>query len=158
MASFLSIGIGIYIMITTISSTSGGSSRPEFATILIAGCTNPPEQVKAVTKSSDCGSYLQGTQRDMAYMEDIVKKRPDPYGELFDSLRMMNSLEKGTVLKRISECAQRPTRCMYIYYTGHGQSDTGNWCFADGEVTLKQVRGVFVELHSLNPPGFASKK
>jgi len=115
--------------------------RPKYATILIAGCTNPPKNVKAADKSRDSGSYLDGIKCDMSNMEEYVKKKPILYGELFDSLRMMNSLKKGTVLERIRKCAERPTRCIRIYYTGHGQTNTGNWCFADGVVTLKEVIG-----------------
>ena len=84
-------------------------------------------------------------------MEDLVKRSPRSFGELFDSLRMMNSLQKGTVLERIRQCAQRPTDKINIYYTGHGQSDTGDWCFADGTLTLKQVIGAIrsSEKHNL---------
>ena len=116
--------------------------RPIRATILIAGCTNPPKNVKAADKSRDSGSYLGGIRCDMSNMEEEVQKKSDYlYGELFDILRGMNSLKKSTVLERIRKCAERPTSVIYIYYTGHGQTDTGNWCFADGVVTLKEVIG-----------------
>merc|ERR1712228_746511 len=30
-------------------------------------------------------------------------------------------------------------RNIHIYYTGHGETDTGNWCFSDGVISLKDV-------------------
>ena len=26
-----------------------------------------------------------------------------------------------------------------IYYTGHGEIGTGNWCFADGKITIQEI-------------------
>ena len=26
-----------------------------------------------------------------------------------------------------------------IWYMGHGQKNTGNWCFKDGEITLDEI-------------------
>ena len=32
-----------------------------------------------------------------------------------------------------------------IYYTGHGEKDTGNWCFKDGVITFQDIFGLYMD-------------
>ena len=47
-----------------------------------------------------------------------------------DILATIRGLPKGTIP------SQSGYKLISIYYTGHGQCKTGDWCFNDGQVTL----------------------
>ena len=113
--------------------------KPSFATILIAGTTKSPNNIKTCDKTRANGSYLNGIQCDMVTMRDWVTKHESNYGTLDTVLQDMKYLSKDTVLDRIRKCATKPKHGIKIYYSGHGQTGTGNWCFADGVVSLTEV-------------------
>ena len=44
------------------------------------------------------------------------------------------------MFKEIKAMLQQPSDCgHYIYYTGHGEKNTGNWCFKDETVSLQEI-------------------
>ena len=107
--------------------------------ILIAGTTNSPKSVKARDKTRDNGSYLDGISSDSHNMKKWVNK--NQYWQLYNTVQNMRNLKKSTVLSEITEFAEQKEskECIRIYYTGHGESNTGNWCFKDGTVSLIEV-------------------
>merc|ERR1712154_154793 len=58
-------------------------------------------------------------------------------------VRDMKYAKKSMVIDRITKCARdckkKGGQQVYIYYTGHGETNTGNWCFSDGSVSLSDV-------------------
>ena len=34
---------------------------------------------------------------------------------------------------------------VYIFYTGHGEKNTGNWCFKDGVITFQDIFGLYMD-------------
>ncbi len=49
-------------------------------------------------------------------------------------------------IKRLFEDCKKKGRKPMLYYTGHGQVGTGNWCFDDGTISVK-------EIHDMIPGG-----
>eukprot|EP01084_Bolivina_argentea_P285004 488630_1 len=112
-----------------------------FYWLLIAGTTDS-KGVKYTDKKRDNGSYLHGVGKDLANMEQYVNEHGSGY-VVQAVVRDMKSLTKATALNRIKQCAreckQKNGKYVRIYYTGHGETNTGNWCFADGVISLKEV-------------------
>eukprot|EP01084_Bolivina_argentea_P087156 157463_1 len=109
--------------------------------ILIAGTTNSPKSVNASDKKRDNGSYLDGISSDLHNWKTTVNAHKS--NTLFTTLQDMQFLDCETVLDRIKKCAAATYCCrgahMCIYYTGHGETDTGNWCFHNGTVSLDDI-------------------
>merc|ERR1712050_391492 len=51
---------------------------------------------------------------------------------------------KEAVRAFFERCSQR-NEGILLYYTGHGRTNTGDWCFADGDVTFNDI----VELYEM---------
>eukprot|EP01084_Bolivina_argentea_P285002 488625_1 len=115
-----------------------------FYWLLIAGTTDS-KGVKYTDKKRDNGTYLNGVNKDMSNMEEWVNNESSSssYWVVQNSIRMMRSLTKATALNSIKQCAQeckqKNGKYVRIYYTGHGENNTGNWCFYDGTISLKEV-------------------
>eukprot|EP01084_Bolivina_argentea_P035255 65407_1 len=110
--------------------------------ILIAGTTNSPSYIKASDKVRDNGSYLDGITADLHNMEKFVNMHNGDSCYTLDTIiQDMKYLSKKTVIDRIKKTAKntRKNGGIYLYYTGHGAANTGDWCFADGVVSLKEV-------------------
>ena len=109
--------------------------------LLIKGCTDSPQSVKAIKRKGDNGSYLHGMKYDFAKMIKMIENKPN-YA-LFNTLENMRSLQCKDVTKAIREFAafayQNKCSGIWIYYTGHGEKNTGNWCLSDGVITLRKV-------------------
>mmetsp|Transcript_52081 Transcript_52081/g.83019 ORF Transcript_52081/g.83019 Transcript_52081/m.83019 type:complete len:230 (-) Transcript_52081:12-701(-) len=108
--------------------------------LLIAG-TTLSKGVRFTDKTRDQGNYLVGITADIKNMEEWVNNDSDSC--LQNVVRDMKQLKRATVLARIRECAHEceveDGEMISIYYTGHGETNTGNWCFEDGVVTLHEV-------------------
>eukprot|EP01084_Bolivina_argentea_P148119 259027_1 len=106
--------------------------------LLIAGTSKSASFIKTADKiRKGGGSYLNGVTKDIANVESSHKT-------IQNVVRDMQYLKKSTVLNRIGRCVKEANKArkicrLWIYYTGHGQTNTGNWCFADGVVTLREV-------------------
>eukprot|EP01084_Bolivina_argentea_P051893 95392_1 len=105
--------------------------------ILIAGTSESPKSVEVADKKRDNGTFLHGITSDLHNMKEYVIQKE--YHVLENIVYDMKHLSRETVLDRIKQTAQKSKNSISIYYTGHGEKDTGNWCFADGVVTLDQV-------------------
>ena len=118
--------------------------------LLVAGSTSSPKNVKIVDKSrSSSGSYLQGISQDLANMEQYLIGNRDIV-HLHNVVRDMANLSKNTVLLNIRQAIEKCNGSLTIYYTGHGESYSGNWCFADGVITLKDIIDVIIKYDKRN--------
>eukprot|EP01084_Bolivina_argentea_P051417 94581_1 len=127
--------------------------------LLLAGTTESPDDIKAVAKKGN-GDYLTGVKEDLRNMEDRITA--DNKYEMHNIYRDMRYGTKGEALKQIGKIIEyslepsnaireytnknsntsadiRQTRLCHIYYTGHGASGTGNWCFTDGDISLFDI-------------------
>ena len=109
--------------------------------LLIAGTTESSSSINFSDKKRDNGNYLNGVKSDLANMEQYINN--EEYDTVQNVIRDMKDLKCWTVLDRIKKCAkeckQKNGKSVRIYYTGHGETNTGNWCFKDGVINLKQV-------------------
>ena len=75
----------------------------KYGWLLIAGATNPPENIDTSqrrSKEEKSGQFLEGTKYDMQIMEEFVKKKS--LGNLQNTLRMLD-MEKQEVIKRLKK-------------------------------------------------------
>ena len=70
---------------------------------------------------------------DLANMKDYVG------GSLFSSLKDLNMTKSEALahVKRFFEHCKTGGFGPVLYYTGHGEVGTGNWCFKDGTVGIQ---------------------
>eukprot|EP01084_Bolivina_argentea_P174909 302940_1 len=115
--------------------------KDKFVYLLIRGCTHPPKDVQvAKKKGTKNGNYLQGMTIDMMNMEQYCNKREN---SSFYNAISNNNMTAASVLQEISTACKyakfNKAKFLNIYYTGHGETDTGNWIFKDKVVSLKDV-------------------
>ena len=61
--------------------------------------------------------------------------------ELFNTVKDLY-LTRSTALdhiKRLFEICRRNRAKPMLYYTGHGEKGTGNWCFEDGKISIETI-------------------
>ena len=121
--------------------------------MLLAGATDPPPAVKISDRrtregkgrwenTARSGSFLRGVSCDLANMEQQQQVIRNLYNTVRDFY--MKKEEAKTEIKELFEDCKARNAVPVIYYTGHGEVGTGNWCFSDGTVTI-QV-GLFYHL------------
>ena len=81
------------------------------------------------------GAFLAGVTRDLVNMEDVVGTK------LFNTVKNLY-LTKDAALRHVTmvfeKCTQTKAHPM-LYYTGHGEIGTGNWCFSDGTISIQEI-------------------
>eukprot|EP01084_Bolivina_argentea_P025158 46796_1 len=107
--------------------------------LLIRGCTNPPKDVKvSKKKGTKNGNYLKGMTIDMMNMEQWCNENFHFYNAISN-----NNMTAATVLKEISNACKyaklNKALGLRIYYTGHGETGTGNWLFKDKALSLNSI-------------------
>lgn len=103
--------------------------------IIISGASNPPKAIHFSSRRSKSGVFLAGISHDLANVEDAIGC------QLYNTVRDLY-LTKSAALRHIEKLFER---CRYeelqptLYFTGHGKTDTGNWCFADGTISIEEI-------------------
>ena len=109
--------------------------------LLLSGATDPPTDINiSDRRTRDApgdknGQFLKGISRDLVNMEDAVGAK------LFNTVKDLY-LTKSDALAKIRTFfeACKPTKCHpMLYYTGHGEIGTGNWCFHDGTISIQEI-------------------
>lgn len=129
---------------------------PEGYWLLIAG-TSDSKGTKYTDKISDDNNcnFVEGVSADLANIEATIKEYAQsgwaPWA-LHNIVNNTKDTSKADVIDTIKECAQEckkqaKGREVVIYYTGHGETNTGNWCFADGVVTLSDVYNAVLSVY-----------
>ena len=116
--------------------------------LLLSGATDPPGDIgisKRRTRDAQGdrnGAFLAGVTRDLVNMEDVVGIK------LFNTVKDLY-LTKDAALRHIKKlfevCNNRRIHLKahpMLYYTGHGEIGTGNWCFADGKISIEEIFGM----------------
>ena len=109
--------------------------------LLLSGATDPPKEIGiSQRRTRDAqgdrnGVFLAGVTRDLVNMEDVVGTK------LFNTVKDLY-LTKDAALRHVTmvfeKCTQTKAHPM-LYYTGHGEIGTGNWCFADGTISIQEI-------------------
>ena len=109
--------------------------------LLLSGASDPPKQIE-ISRRRDRGerngNFLAGMTQDLGNMERTILAVNH---ELSNSVRDLR-LTKDAALKHITdlfeECRPGGTHPM-LYYSGHGETATGNWCFSDGKISIQEI-------------------
>ena len=68
--------------------------------------------------------------------------------------KVVDELSRWQVLNTIRKCAvKKKGGCwspLNLYYSGYGERGTGNWCFSDGTVSLKEVLDTIQSVNHYN--------
>ena len=109
--------------------------------LLLSGATDPPKEIgisKRRTRDGQGdknGAFLAGVTRDLVNMEDVVGSK------LFNTVKDLY-LTKHAALRHVTmvfkKCKETKAKPI-LYYTGHGEVGTGNWCLADGTISIQEI-------------------
>ena len=107
--------------------------------LLLCGATDPP----SFSKTGNGGyepvdtttNYLSGVTRDLVHMEDIVESK------LYNTVKDMYLTKANAAnhIKNFFEYCKTDDFKPVLYYTGHGGSNSGNWCFKDGTIGITEI-------------------
>ena len=111
--------------------------------LLLSGATVPPKEIgisKRRTQDAQGDrndAFLAGVARDLFNMEDIVG------ANLFNTVKDLY-LTKDAALQHITMVFEKCTDKNFefkpmLYYSGHGEIGTGNWCFSDGTISIQEI-------------------
>ena len=133
---------GLMATLETWMPTPTAYLKPKW--LLLAGATDPPEDVSISDRRTrdaegeKSGAFLQGIAKDLANMEAAIVAIK---GKLHNSIKNLY-MTKEEALKHIAKFfnhCQRGGFKPMLYYTGHGQIGTGNWCFDDGTIGVEEI-------------------
>ena len=109
--------------------------------LLLSGASNPPSGITISdrrtrdTPGTRGGTFLSGVAHDLANMEDAVGSY------LFNTVKDLY-LTKSTAcdhIRSLFDACRRDRVKPILYYTGHGEIGTGNWCFSDGTISIQEI-------------------
>ena len=109
--------------------------------LLISGASKPPDTIAVSDRrprgspNTSGGKFLKKVTSDLLLMEEAVTS------SLRNTIRDLR-IKKADALTHIDEllkfCRENGFKPM-LYYTGHGEVDTGNWCFSDGSISIEEI-------------------
>ena len=109
--------------------------------LLLSGASDPPSRVNISDRRTRdipgvrSGTFLSGVAHDLANMEGAVGIN------LFNTVKDLY-LTKSTAcghIRSLFDACRRDRVKPILYYTGHGESGTGNWCFSDGTISIQEI-------------------
>jgi len=112
--------------------------------LLLSGASDPPNGIiisdrrTRDTPGTSSGTFLSGVAHDLANMEAAVEAK------LFNTVKdfyLAKSSALGHIRGLFDICEREQVKPI-LYYTGHGEIGTGNWCFADGTISIKEILDV----------------
>eukprot|EP01084_Bolivina_argentea_P066916 121991_1 len=126
------------------------------AWLVIRGCTDlnkinvlKKKGIKVSYKEgTKGGKYLNGMACDVYNMEKMIQKQTFTY---FKGRVSSPSLRRKMVLNEIKALAQMRYTTddridwVYLYYTGHGQTNTGNWVVSDGVICFEEIVSLIIK-------------
>ena len=109
--------------------------------LLLAGASDPPCSIIISDRRTRGVTFLSCVVRNLANMEATVK------AEMFNTVKDLH-LTRATALghiRNLFETCRRHRAKPMLYYTGHGERGTGNWCFEDGKINIKTILDILPE-------------
>ena len=109
----------------------------------LSGACDPPEHIGISSRKGRGlrnGNFISGITHDLFNMENTILEVNADH-ELFNTVRDLH-ITKDTCMKHITEffegCNNKGTKPM-LYYSGHGETATGNWCFSDATISIQEI-------------------
>jgi len=120
--------------------------------LILAGASDPPNNVytsdrRPRDKPSDkAGKFLHGINRDFVNIEDTIDKG----SQLLTFHNRLNSLDASrqdvfTKIKNLFDVCKKDKTQPVLYYTGHGETGTGDWCMSDGTIRIQEIVNMLPE-------------
>ena len=109
--------------------------------LLLSGASDPPcgitisDRRTRDTPGARGGTFLPGVSQDLANMEAAVGAK------LFNTVKdlyLTKSAALGHIRTLFDICKREQVKPI-LYYTGHGEIGSGNWCFADGTISIQEI-------------------
>ena len=109
--------------------------------LLLSGASDPPSRINISDRRTRdipgvrSGTFLSGVAHDLANMEAAVESN------LFNVVRdlyLTKPAASGHIQRFFDTCKREGVKPI-LYYTGHGEIGTGNWCFADGTISIQEI-------------------
>ena len=120
--------------------------------LLISGASNPPDTVEISTRRNrdnggvltramlkDARSFSHNVTFDLTNMQDSLR----PNNSLWicrSNPKITRDEVRDLVQEFFRDCHRNKWKPM-LYYTGHGEIGTGNWCFSDGTIGIQDIIG-----------------
>ena len=106
----------------------------------------PPKSVnisirKSLGTGKSRGEFLDGVQLDLRNMQQALKKAKLQMDNTLSDLKMTKKSAE-IHLKQFFELCTNQGLVPVVYYTGHGEKGTGNWCFSDGTISIQEIQGL----------------
>ena len=109
--------------------------------LLLSGASDPPRGITiSDRRTRDIpgmrnGTFLSGVTHDLANMEAAVGVN------LFNTVKDLYLTKSAATghIRRLFDACKREDVQPILYYTGHGEIGTGNWCFADGKISIQEI-------------------
>ena len=109
--------------------------------LLLSGASNPPGSITISdrrtrdTLETKGGTFLSGVAHDLANMEGVVGSN------LFNTVKDFYLPKSAACdhIRRLFDACRRDRVKPILYYTGHGEIGTGNWCFDDGTISIEEI-------------------
>ena len=109
--------------------------------LLLSGACDPPEHIGISSRKEPgerSGNFLAGISDDLSNMEGtILKVEAQLYNTVRD-LKITKVAALEHITKFFGECEFKATHPM-LYYSGHGETATGDWCFSDGTISIQEI-------------------
>ena len=117
---------------------------------LLSGATDPPSNIAISRRSRDYrseknGDFLKGMDLDFFNMVDKIGKCNVKLWNKVMDLHLEKNDAKRKIKQFFHDCQKYNHKPM-LYYSGHGEIGTGNWCFHDGTLSIR-------EIHNMVPTG-----
>jgi len=114
----------------------------EYLWLLMGGAMKPPKSVNiSIRKSHGSGNFLDGVLLDLRNMQQALKKAKLQMDNTLSDLKMTKKSAENH-LKEFFELCTNQGLVPIVYYTGHGETGTGNWCFSDGTINIEEIQGL----------------
>ncbi len=107
--------------------------------LLLCGATDPPSEVKVSKRrprNDRTGAFLHGATLDLRNMENTAG--PDLHNTV-KNLRMTKGQAMFHIRELFNHCLDRRRTTPMLYYTGHGEEGTGDWCFHNGTISIEEI-------------------
>ena len=105
---------------------------------LLSGATDPPSDIAISSRRNrdGCrGAFLKGIGHDFVNMENKCGKQ---LWNKYMNLYLKKKDAKRMIRDFFDDC-QKDDYKPILYYSGHGEIGTGNWCFHDGTLSIREI-------------------
>lgn len=122
--------------------------------LLLAGACEPPSNVDISSRKENAaksGDYLTGVGYDFTSMEKlIINESSFELVDTFRSLHATRAEAKQKIEFMLQKCATKKWKPC-IYYTGHGECGSGDWCFSDGKLSFEELFNIAEPIGDFRP-------